>query len=282
MPIAETKFCLLLVGMISMQSSLPRIAFAQPKLFKGASAAMPVVAILGVYHFTNPGLDVVKTQIDDHLSDKRQKEIHELVDCLKKFQPTKVAIEVPFGNKKIIEDYHHFFAGSYTLRANETDQVAFRLAKALNHPTVYPIDWHGRFDFGAVMRFLQENNDFQKLGWIQSSLQHIAQYQDSLIQSSTVMKILLETNKPESIEAGHQAYMELAKIGKDSVYVGADLVADWYERNLKIFQNITRMIDSDKDRILVIIGAGHVRWLQHYVEETPSLKWEGVLQYLKE
>lgn len=38
-------------------------------------------------------------------------------------------------------------------------------------------------------------------------------------------------------------------------YAAADLVRDWYERNLKICANIARLAESPNERVFVIIGA---------------------------
>jgi hypothetical protein len=37
------------------------------------------------------------------------------------------------------------------------------------------------------------------------------------------------------------------------VYGGADMVADWYKRNLRIFANLTR-ISEPGDRVFIIYG----------------------------
>jgi hypothetical protein len=61
----------------------------------------PQVMVLGTFHFDNPGLDVANAKIDDVYADKRQKEIIEIINLLKKFKPTKIAIEAKFGSTKI-------------------------------------------------------------------------------------------------------------------------------------------------------------------------------------
>src|SRR5262252_9303741 len=69
------------------------LAIAPVKAGYAQSQSKAQVMILGVYHFANPGLDYVKSDLDDHLSEKRQKQIAEVVESLAKFRPTKIAIE---------------------------------------------------------------------------------------------------------------------------------------------------------------------------------------------
>jgi len=57
-----------------------------------APQARAEVMVLGVYHMANPGRDIFNTQADDVLAPKRQREIAQLIDVLKKFHPTKIAV----------------------------------------------------------------------------------------------------------------------------------------------------------------------------------------------
>jgi hypothetical protein len=61
-----------------------------------AQAAPPQraeILILGTYHMANPGHDILNMSADDVLSPKRQAEIGELLEALKRFKPTKIAME---------------------------------------------------------------------------------------------------------------------------------------------------------------------------------------------
>ena len=49
--------------------------------------------ILGSTHLANDGLDVYNTKMDDVRAPKRQCEIEQLVEQLKEFKPTKIALE---------------------------------------------------------------------------------------------------------------------------------------------------------------------------------------------
>jgi hypothetical protein len=62
--------------------------------------ARPEILVLGTYHMSNPGHDIHNMQTDDVLSPKRQQEIAQLSAGLKKFQPTKIAIEADVGSQR--------------------------------------------------------------------------------------------------------------------------------------------------------------------------------------
>ena len=53
------------------------------------------ILFVGSYHMSNPKADMFNLEADDVLLPKRQGEIQEVADLLKKFKPTKIAVEAP-------------------------------------------------------------------------------------------------------------------------------------------------------------------------------------------
>jgi hypothetical protein len=47
-----------------------------------------------------------------------------------------------------------------------------------------------------------------------------------------------------------------------AIYQRTDLVTNWYKRNLRIFTNLNRITEFGKDRVLLIIGTGHLKILK--------------------
>src|SRR5437868_982340 len=72
------------------------------------SEARPEILVLGTYHMANPGHDIHNMQADDVLSAKRQQEIAQLMEVLKKFHPTKIAIEADVTSKKVSQQYSDY------------------------------------------------------------------------------------------------------------------------------------------------------------------------------
>jgi hypothetical protein len=116
--------------------AIPTASWAQ-------SDARPEILLLGTYHMANPGHDIHNMQADDVLSPRRQQEIAQLIETLKRFHPTKIAIEADAGSQRVAREYSDYLAGKYTLSRNEIDQIGYRLAKELGHHTVYPVDADG-------------------------------------------------------------------------------------------------------------------------------------------
>jgi len=68
------------------------------------------------------------------------------------------------------------------------------------------------------------------------------------------------------------AYFEFVPYGEPFEYAGPDLLALWYQRNIRIYHNIVALIDSPSDRILVIYGSGHLGWLQQDVANDATVR----------
>lgn len=242
-------------------------------------AERPAVLVLATYHLHNPGRDVMNVQWDDVLAEKRQKEIREFVELIKKFRPTKIAVEVPFGSVKTDGEYSRYLRGEYQLTPNEIDQIAYRLAKELGHPKVYPVDAAGAFDIGRVFAFAAANDQQQFVDRAMQIAKKQVAEANELIKTASVTEIYRATNDQRRIDEGHQVYMLMSRIGKNADYPGVDLLADWYKRNLKIFTNIERITESKDDRILVLIGAGHAKLLQQFIEDSGEFDLEKASKY---
>ena len=241
------------------------------------------VLLLGSYHMSNPGADRFNLEADDVLTPRRQAEILEVVEGLSAFAPTRVAIESPWGDTVSAARYRAYLAGEHELSRQEEEQIGFRLAAALGHETVYGVDVRiglpdDRLEsvlaadpaLGRHMAGLEEYGE-----WAMATM---AQW----LSEGTIGQMLYRMNTPEAIEWADRVYLEffLPLVTADD-YGGAEFVATWYERNLKIFSNLHR-ISEPGDRVFVVYGAGHIPHLRYFVTLSPHFCLEDPLPYLVE
>ena len=73
----------------------------------------------------------------------------------------------------------------------------------------------------------------------------------------------------------------LVHIGKDADYTGTDHLTEWFKRNLRIYTNIIRTIDSNNDRVLVLIGAAHINLLRWFALGSGDYNVEEATIYLR-
>lgn len=239
------------------------------------------VLLVGSYHMSNPGMDEFNLEADDVLTEKRQREIRAVVERLAEFRSTKVAVEAPWGDTVGTARYNAYQSGTGTLRRSEEEQIGFRLAHHLDHDRVYPIDVRLMLNdealgpvIGQDPRFVQSMQQLDSLG--KNAMATMAQW----LAEGTIGEMLANMNQPQYIELAHQPYIRFfAPMVAGDTYAGADMVADWYKRNLRIFANLTRFAEPG-DRIFVIYGQGHIKLLKDAVIQHPDYCAVDPLRYL--
>jgi hypothetical protein len=61
-------------------------------------------------------------------------------------------------------------------------------------------------------------------------------------------------------------------VGFPDHHVGADLVGEWYKRNLRIYANLWRAVREADDRVMLLVGQGHVWTLRTFLRENPDFE----------
>jgi hypothetical protein len=245
--------------------------FAQKKPSDYFKNPKTKVLVVGSFHFDYPNLDANKTNTEDQidvLSPKTSHEVTELVEYIKRFKPTKIAIEAwPSWNAN--EKLKEYNDGKHRDKRDERYQLAMRIARELKIKELFSIDAESIWDdlqkqFGksdsTFFNTLSKEYDFR-------SDDAISQQFNSFFKSSEPknFKSLLDTfiymNSKESHQYGYGAY--LSGDFKLREYDGADMLAlYWYSRNLRMFRNIQNIPHNNEDRILVIAGNGHAAVLR--------------------
>ncbi len=243
------------------------------------SDARPEILILGTYHMANPGRDVYNVQADDVLAPKRQQEIAQLIEVLKTFHATKIAIEADVGSERATQQYSDYVAGKYTLTSNETNQIGYRLAKEMGHKTIYPADEEGDFPWERVANYAKANGMAEKFAAVGDTMGKLVKEQDEFLHSHTVLEMYEYLNSDSISAKGVAFYYSLVPYGDPGDYAGPDLLAAWYQRNIRIYHNIVKVIDSPNDKILVIFGAGHLGWLQQDVADDASVRLRKLAEF---
>ncbi|WP_369379614.1 DUF5694 domain-containing protein [Lysinibacillus fusiformis] len=226
------------------------------------------VLVLGSFHMSeHEGLN----------SERRQIEIENLVSKLARFKPTKIAVEmVPEDSEYCNKKYKQYKSGVHKLEMNEIFQVGFRLALKMGHEQIYPTDWMGESDmgYGEVESWAKENQP-ELLNEIFEGLVF-----PELSEDKSIIDYYKELNAPTFLNKLHKLYVNIARVGGLNKYVGMNWLSWWYKRNLIMFANLTRIIDSGEERILFIVGASHTSIVTKFLEESEICEVVPPLSYL--
>lgn len=251
---------------------------------KDSSLNKKQIFLLGTYHFAS-NRDRIQHELDDMLSDRRQKEIIELVNTLASFKPDKICIEWRAKENQAFTDslYTAYAQDRYLLKGNEIFQIAFRLAKQLGHTKVYCIDAPGNFRYDTLLSTAEKYNQINWFNSYMDSLVRVDQHEDSLRKTKTVKENLLRINSAPALEFGLAVndVFASARLGEPGEYGGAEFLAEWYKRNIRMYSNVVRVAEPADKRIFVLVGASHKSIMQHFFEIDPEWNLVDVNDYLK-
>lgn len=247
------------------------------------------VMTLGTFHFDFPNKDVVQVkkgaQIDVRDS-KHQTEIKKVVDCLAEFKPTIILVERRLAEQEKIDSlYRQYQKGEHKLERTEVQQIGFRLAKKLNLEKIHAVDAWGKH-YQSVHKTLKDSTRravFTNFYFNNPDSLKKHSGGKPVFSTEGILAELIRLNQPELIKKSLGNYL----IGhfkfefEDTDYFGVDFeTGRWFNRNLRIFRNIQRIEAKPNDRILLIIGAGHLNLLNIFFEASPEYTLISPLNYL--
>lgn len=218
------------------------------------------VMLLGTFHFD-------QTDAIDILDEARQAELGRILTELETFAPDLVAVEYPFAKQETLDENYATFLGVPDPAAlkskNEIYQVGFRLARRLELTSVAAVDvpmklWDDRIaEYDE--RYPKSRKRLRKR-WKIDLLPRIR-----IDKKRPLAEVLVRFNHDEP-PGNEELYGGFLPLVEDEIYVGALKLRPWYDRNLRIVQNLFRQADPEMKRIVLVIGASHVRVLKQMME----------------
>ena len=237
------------------------------------------VLVVGTFHFDYPGLDAHQIGDEDKvdvLTEPKRSEVTELVDYIKKFKPSKIAIEATPG-WKATEKLRRYRNGEYRNERDERFQLGMRIADDLQLDTLYSIDAGSmaqdilELDSSYSVK-LWEGYDFESDDPYEAYVKNWFEAKDSLSAKMNLLDYFKLTNTREYHQYGYGAYL-IGDFKLDNER-GADILSYWwYNRNVRIFRKLQTIVESPADRILVIFGSGHAAVLRQLIECSPELEF---------
>lgn len=229
----------------------------------------PKVMVVGVYHF---GETTDLTRVEQKSMEELSSESYEVVQALSRFNPTRLAVEaVPENHVPVNERYAKYQAGDATLERDESELIGFPLAKQAGIQEVSCVDWMGDSsdyaELGDVLQYAEEHEPERYLHLMGHYIEPM-QHDVAELARLSVLEAFQRLNQPKAVRNMHEVYMEFAMIGKEKNYYATDWLTWWYKRNLIIYTNVRRLIASPQDRVLLLIGSGHVHLVKQFLRES--------------
>ncbi|TGE03723.1 DUF5694 domain-containing protein [Hymenobacter fodinae] len=250
------------------------------------------VYLLGTFHFNqvDPGGYDVK-------SAAQQRSMQQLAALITKRKPDKVFVErMPdYEHVNHIDSlYQAYRQGKLDRARNEIWQVGGRVAAALQHPHLYQCDHPGQYGtwYRKIADYAATHGQQQGLAMRGKGMTTPAQSslnEDSLRQATTLLEYMRWLNSPAVQGTSLAHYLNVfPQLGNtdvfryDSTYfLGAELTADWYRRNLFIYAKMLAQLDYSEKAIFLLMGNDHIPVIRQLFEANPYFdvvdprKWLG-------
>ncbi len=249
------------------------------------------VYLLGTFHFdqTDSTYDV--------LTAEHQQSILSLCESIKRQRPDKVFIErmpdFEYQNK-IDSLYQAYRRGDSRQRRNEIWQVAFRVAKDLDHHTIYSCDHPGQYGYyyALIEEYAMQNGQMDILNYKGKGITAPVTSKvndDSLRNNSELLDYLRWMNSKPIQQSSHAHYInQYPQLGNTNVFhydsnymLGSELTVDWYRRNIKIYTKMINQLDYTERSIFLLMGNDHIPIIRHLFESNPYFEVIDTEKWLK-
>lgn len=252
-----------------------------------SSTKTPVLT-LGVFHFEYPNLDAVTTNEEDQISvldEPYQAEIRSIVASLQTFRPTLIAVEaLPAKQHEIDSLYAAYLAGRMELRRTEVHQLGFRLGKLLGLERIHAIDDAGRHYPNLMEIFADSSRRARFERYYLTSPDTVYALERTAGRVTSIVDALEQANDPDVVKAELGMYLirQFKYEEEDGDFTGVDFeTGRWFNRNLRIFRNIQRLPRTADDRVLLVIGSGHLNLLTYLFDVSKEFDLVSPLPYLQ-
>jgi hypothetical protein len=146
---------------------------------------------------------------------------------------------------------------------------------------VYGVDADGEFPYPRVVKYAQATGRAKEFDALNGEVGAMVKAQNAYLASHSILETLLYLNSDDKVAEAVGFYYRQAHFGEAWDWAGADLIADWFRRNIRIYSNVVQLADSPNERILVIFGSGHTGWLQQNFASDPTIRLRKLAEFVK-
>lgn len=245
-----------------------------------AQEAPAEVLLLGVFHFANPGRDLVRVDQVDVSTPANQTYLASLAQRICDFRPTAILVERDRAiEPEMRRELDAYLAGEPLPGVNEVYQIGFRVAKACDVERIHGFDesevgWDPEPLFEHLERAAPD-----LLGALNAEIARFQVEDTAAHRELTLPELLLRANDPEQDRANKDLYLLTNVAGAGQGFEGADATARWWRRNFRMYANVQRYAGPG-ERVLVIAGQGHTAILRDLLAIDGRIDAPDVRPYL--
>lgn len=238
---------------------------------------------VGTFHFGYT-TDANKAEFNVE-GEKEQQEVRHLNKLLAEFKPTIICVEIePQFEDELNEGYQKYLKNHVELETNwnEISMVAFEIARMNNIERIHAIDdqeiWHNYLIDEEITNTIDSVTYMDYSRNIPNKFLEIVENKElSLVEK------IRRLNSNETLDFLIVSGADiLAHVGTDENFEGADEAAKFYQRNLRMYSNINRILINKEDRIFILSGGSHAAFFREFMNKSPKYNLVDISDYLSE
>ncbi len=239
------------------------------------------VLLFGVFHFANPGRDVVRVDQVDVSTPVNQAYLDGLAQRLCDFRPTTILLEFDRARESDIRNQlDSYSAGKSELPGiNEIYQIGFRVAKACGVEKIYGFDESEiGWDAEPLFEYLEKSAP-DLLAAFNTDIARLQAAEATAHRELDLKGLLVRANDPGQDQLNKDLYLLTNAAGAGLGFEGADATARWWHRNFRMYANIQRYATAG-ERVLVVAGQGHTAILRDLLHIDRRISPRDIHAYL--
>lgn len=267
---------------VAQEQQQARLKHLETDLIDFDSLVESKVMVLGTHHFN-----------ENVLKKENQESIHKLIDLLTTFGPTKIVLEQePKVSKRLNTDYRKYLLDTSLIdkKYNEVYQLGFRLARKMQHDSIYFFDDQTEF-MGSLEGFTFDSFETyankHDSGFHDKHLQEITQkFQNNqeVFKEQGLFNQIMLRNSPMAQKFNAQRMHSFeVRVGIQKSWIGPDWLGRFYRRNVRMLANVIKLNNAE-NRILIIVGDNHKWVLDYLFDNTPEFElissWDELINHL--
>lgn len=250
-----------------------------------AAAAPPTleparVMLLGMFHFANPGRDMVKSRVIDVMTPENQAWLDGLAERMAAFEPTDVLAECdPADQARYDEKFRDYVAGRFALPSNETYQIGFRVARRAGLARVTCFDENAvGWNAGPMFDYLEKHDPGTKQA-LDATFKSLGAAMDEEQATLSLARLLQLSNDPARDALNKALYLRTNAVDAGGSFAGANVSASWWHRNFRMYANIQKAAAPGR-RVIALAGQGHTAILKDLLAVDDRRVAQDVRAYL--
>ena len=221
------------------------------------------------------GTTDANSSIIDINSPKVKADIKKVVNRLVDFKPTIICVEIPAKSTEFINETYEKYKIDQSNRINyseEVNAIGLEVARLSGTKKIYGIDNPIGFNYPALINLA--NKRVSDSLYVESIMEKYRK-----VNKRPLLEQFSEINTKEYKMETFNFYNFLATMHSTNNFEGADIIAEFYKRNLRMYTNFSDIPLTKNDRVLIIMGATHTAYFDIFIENNPKYQLQNISNY---